>query len=497
MSILQKKNLYKFALISTIFISGCSSNHYSIHRVDQLDPDESAVISVDAKQRLLLSNVITKTVEATPASSLQTVKTMTTEKIRRYCTEPSPDVFSVLSQAASGSGSFGQTADPKSINIALQAAFSISETGSTIQRTQTINMLKEMMYRTCERYLNGQIGDYEYPIIAARDQRIMTSILAIEQLTGTLTPKLSAIAATGSASTGQSTNDAILSLDNADKKVTEKKNAFDTAQKEFVEIDKPEGSCAILMAKKTDTVTTEEAPTLNTCNEKKENKEEAEQEFKEAKIKYDTIVNLVGKPGASSATTSGILLSTSAATETDKQIEQIRSQTIQNVASVVKDIVEKSFNQDDETAFFCYRVIEKNANNVITASCNNFIVASNNFNTASINFNAARIDLNAAKVDSETARLKAEIEKVQVFALEMNKVVDKITTLTPEQALIAEKSLPAPTGYALEQMKKDGIEGTRSTNGTAAKKALRIRAINSDSNNELNMIATAVRAAMK
>ena len=390
MSTRQKMNLLKFALMSSIFISGCGANHYSIHRTDRLDSDKSEVIVVDAKQRFLLSNVITKTTAATSGTQSTPGTPMTTEKIRRYCAEPSPDVFSVLSQAASGSGSFGQTADPKSMNIALQAAFSNSETGSTISRTQTINMLKEMMYRTCERYLNGQIGDFEYPIIAARDQRIMTSILAIEQLTGAVLPKPVVIAATGGASTGQSTNDAILSLDNANKKVAEKKDAFEAAKKEFSEIDKPEGSCETLMAKKpADVITDDDKTKLKNCSEKKANKEKADQEQKDAKVHYDAIASLAGKPGASSATTSATLLSSSPTTEIDKQIEQVRSQTIQDVAKVVNNIVSMSFTQADETAFFCYRALDKKID-AVSDSCLKFIVA---------------------KVDNESARLTRETEE--------------------------------------------------------------------------------------
>jgi hypothetical protein len=385
-----------------MFLSGCSANHYSIHRSDHLDSDESVVIAVDAKQRFLLSNVISKTGEATPGTS------MTPEKFRRYCAEPSPDVFSVLSQAASGSGSFGQTADPKSINIALQAAFSSSETGATISRTQTINMLKEMMYRTCERYLNGQISDFEYPIIAARDQRIMTSILAIEQLTGAVLPKPVVIAATGSASTGQLTNDAILSLDNANKKLGEKKNAFETAQKEFIEIDKPEGSCETLLAKKEDEVTTEgDKVKLKKCNEKKGNIEKAEKELKEAKVHYDAIASLAGKPGVSSTTTSSILLSSSPTTEIDKQIEQVRSQTIQDLAEVVENIVSMSFKQEDETSFFCYRVLDKKGGKVLSEDKN-----------SDKGLSDACIDYLLAKVQNESARLNLE-------AVETTSIIDE------------------------------------------------------------------------
>ncbi len=398
-----KINLLKLALISTIFLSGCGATHHSIYRSDRLDTDQSAVISVDAKQRFLLSNVIAKTTEeipATPATEAKLatpVMPKTTEKLRRYCAEPSPDVFSVLSQAASGGASFGQAADPKSMNIALQAAFSSSETGSTISRTQTINMLKEMMYRTCERFLNGQIGEFEYPIIAARDQRIMTSILAIEQLTGTVLPKPVVIAATGSASTGQSTNDAILSLDNANKDVSKKKSALEATQKEFDAIDKPKGSCQTLMDKKAGEVTTEEEQTkLAKCKEKQSGFTVANEELKNAKDHYDHLASLAGKPGVSSATASAFLLSPK--TEADSAIEQAKSETIKAVAIVVKDIVFKSFNQDDETSFFCYSALSEGGKQ-------------NDVSTACLKFITQKVEARTAEVENETARLKLETEE--------------------------------------------------------------------------------------
>jgi hypothetical protein len=72
-----KINLLKLALISTIFLSGCGATHHSIYRSDRLDTDQSAVISVDAKQRFLLSNVIAKTTEEIPATPATEAKLAT------------------------------------------------------------------------------------------------------------------------------------------------------------------------------------------------------------------------------------------------------------------------------------------------------------------------------------------------------------------------------------------------------------------------------------
>lgn len=413
---------FYFVAIITSLLCACSANHYSIHEKYELKDDSSTAIAVDAKQRFLLSSIATKTTETTTGQ-----QSKSTEIYRRFCTEPSPDVFTVLSQAASGSGSFGQTADPKSINVALQAAFTNSETGSTISRTQTVNMLKEMMYRTCERYLNGQISELEYPIIAARDQRIMTSILAIEQLTGTLQQRPVIIAATGNASTGQSTTDAINSLENAKKDVDDKITALATAKKELSDIDKPEGTCKAMLDKKADEVKTDEDKAkLKECSNKNTNITKAETELKASKTYYDTITILAVKPGPSSATVGAQTFYQSSLTEIDKQIEQFRLQNIQSVANAIDNIVARSFDQNDETSFFCYRAIDKNINNEVSKSCVQYVLA---------------------KVDNEAARLRLETE--QAMATDINKAIDEIKELTPDQALSAEKSLAVPIGYVL------------------------------------------------
>lgn len=366
--------------IAVALFSGCSASHYSIHHTEQLDSNRSTVISVDAKQRFLLSTV----------SNVNEDNDKTkTENIRRFCAEPSPDVFSALSQAASGSGSFGQTSSPQNLNIALQAAFSSSEAASTISRTQTVNMLKEMMYRTCERYINGQISDYEYPIIAARDQRIMTSILAIEQLTGTVMPKPSVIAVTGNSSTGQSTEDAIRSLESANKKVLEKKSQVEMAQKEFDKTDDPKGTCETLMLK--DKKETNETNKVNECTEKKNNKDTAEKELKDAETYYKALVSLAGKSSNASATTSAVLLSSAAPTELDKQMEQARLATVAQVANTVENIVTMSFSRDDETSFFCYRALDKNLSTAVSDSCIKFLTAKIDNASTKLNFESTKL----------------------------------------------------------------------------------------------------------
>ncbi len=353
MGILRQVFFLIVSVISILLLSGCGGNFYSIHHKDHLDQKKSTVIVTDAKQRFLLTNIAEKGANTTDQEA---------EMYRRFCAEPSPDVFTALGQAASGKFGFGQTSDPKNLEIAIQGAYSNSETASAIQRTQTINMLKEMMYRTCERFLNGQIGKWQYPIIAARDQRIMTSILAIEQLTGVVTPKPVVIASTGSASTGESNKEAIKILDGAKKNLEEQKSSLKKSQEEFGKVDKPEGSCKTLMEKKNEEITADDDKTkLKNCKDKKDKVAEAEKEVKSAKTYYDTIVNLAGKSDESSVTANAQLLASIEKTEIDKQIEQARTQAIGQVAETVKDIVRQSFDKEAETQFFCIGVFENKA----------------------------------------------------------------------------------------------------------------------------------------
>jgi hypothetical protein len=137
----------------------------SIHRSTTLFDSESVSaqsISIDAKQRFLLAGQVYG------------------EPI--FCSEPSPDVFSVFSAALEANASNGEE---------LAAAFKLAtnETGATIGiRTQSIQLLRDAMYRICEAYLGGGIDRDQYNDLLKRYQKSMVTLIAIEQLTGAARP---------------------------------------------------------------------------------------------------------------------------------------------------------------------------------------------------------------------------------------------------------------------------------------------------------------------
>ena len=152
--------------LSIVALTGCAAMD-SVHWKFP-GPGESDVFTVDAKQRHL---ILSKDAE---------------DHIR-VCAEAAPDAFSAFGNSFSFKGLFGATSND------VQAANAFATTAATIERTQTVNLLRESLYRTCERWLSGAIEKPEFMILAARDHRSMISVLAIEQLTGVVKPPATVI----------------------------------------------------------------------------------------------------------------------------------------------------------------------------------------------------------------------------------------------------------------------------------------------------------------
>ena len=164
------------------------------------------MITVDAKQRHTL---IMPEVDSGTAGTKW-----------RVCAEAAPDVFSALASSFSAQGN----------KSGGQLSIANAETAATIERTQTINMLRESFYRTCERYASGAITRTQFVIQAARDQSSMVAVLAIEQLTGALRPKSTLIS-------GPGTSSSVLSSAEATRLVRDLQQNLIAAQKKRDEAD--------------------------------------------------------------------------------------------------------------------------------------------------------------------------------------------------------------------------------------------------------------------
>lgn len=155
----------------------------------------------------------------------------------RYCSEPPPDTFSVLGIAAAAALDTKVEPGKDKITLGLKGALSIAETGSTIERTQTINLLRESMFRTCERFLNGALNETQFVAQAARDQRAMVAILAIEQLTGVVRPQPTVLFAGGNASIQEDLKDIIKELETARKEAEAARIATGMREEELAALE--------------------------------------------------------------------------------------------------------------------------------------------------------------------------------------------------------------------------------------------------------------------
>lgn len=147
-------------LTGTLFLlAGCSSRFYKEFTIDK-DPPTS--LSIDAGQRLLLV----------------TDRGGENKKQRIVCAEPSPDMFAINAigmalniepPVADGKGSISVGSAESAI------AFGI--------RTQTVQLLRDGLYRACEAYLNGVLGKDEYHNIVKGYDEVLITLLALEGLT--------------------------------------------------------------------------------------------------------------------------------------------------------------------------------------------------------------------------------------------------------------------------------------------------------------------------
>lgn len=150
------------------------------------------------------------------------------------CAEPSPDALSAIAASQSLNLTQGD-------NVELGSALSVAEAAGSIGlRTQSIQLMRDEMFRLCEARQNGAISQMWFELMHRRLQSTMVAILAIEQLTGAVrapTIVLGGNGATGNAeslvrlTTQRETLAASVSAGQAE--VRQKTTARDTAAQEL------------------------------------------------------------------------------------------------------------------------------------------------------------------------------------------------------------------------------------------------------------------------
>lgn len=216
------------ALCALTALSGCAYFN-TAYRSFSVDDGSGALI--DIKQRAIIAtrriDKDNKDIKKTDIFGRQHPVEKTI-----VCAEPSPDAISAYAAELAGSGIL-----PSGEAIKLAAAFQ-EGTSFVGLRTQTIQLLRDEMYRLCEDYMNGVDSKAEHELKLRRNQKMRVALLAIEGLTGAVKAPVVAINTKGSAETGRSLSEYTDELTKTNKKIDELSNKLAENSKQIADLDK-------------------------------------------------------------------------------------------------------------------------------------------------------------------------------------------------------------------------------------------------------------------
>lgn len=256
-----------------ILTAACGADFNSIGRRTPLPNanDGGVAIHLDAQQRLVVYSA------------------------KKYCAEPSPDALAAYAQ------SIGLGASVPSQGAASLAGASQSALGSIGLRTQSITIMRDALYRMCEAYNNGALGDVMVATLLGRSQDLTAVILAVEQLTGAVAANQVIVTGTAGANTSASlvANDQALAaaqenakeregaVEKAGQQLKVAKEALDAA-KTNEEIAQRKLDAANALADDEPTKEQQVGDAQSTLNRAKEALQEAEENHKRAEADLQT-----------------------------------------------------------------------------------------------------------------------------------------------------------------------------------------------------------------
>lgn len=287
------------------FLSGCG-NLNSIHHF--LTVDEGTGALVDIKQRAVL--VSRKKIETTGNAG----QTYPPQMQTIVCAEPSPDALSAYAAELAAEGGIPGKVTAKLAGATQESAAFVG------LRTQSIQLLRDSLYRLCEGYMSGALDKYQYDTLMRRYQRYMIALLGIEQLTGAMRAPSVTIQTQGKAVAAGEIADLRKEIEKIDEEIQEKTKAKETLETDLKNEADSEEKKAI--QKEIDAVT-------KAIEDKKSDKDDAEKGIKEERK------GLVAE-GSATASVSGVGLPTSRSDE-----------HIQSVTEAVKEIVLEALRTDE------------------------------------------------------------------------------------------------------------------------------------------------------
>lgn len=188
-------------LVGLAFSLSACANLGTISRTTEL-PGGEVAIHLDSPQRLVYRN-----------------------KNGYVCAEPTPDA---LQSYANSLGSSLSIPDKGAASVSNAFAANSQSVGL---HTQSITLMRDMLYRICEHSHNDTISKIDVMQLLERAQDLTLGVLAIEQLTGAVVARQALVVNTGSADAASAINNTQAQLDIAQRNQDAKKVIWDNAVK--------------------------------------------------------------------------------------------------------------------------------------------------------------------------------------------------------------------------------------------------------------------------
>jgi len=164
---------YLGLIILGLIITGCSG---TIFKQVSIDDDNSTLI-LDARQRVVLVTDKGGKYNTGYDENGKYIPGMVGYR-KVVCTEPSPDIAVALAAEGKASVSAKTT---KKVEVDVEAGGKSTETITDIStRTQTIQLLRDGLFRACEAHLNGLLSEKEYKSILNGYDDFVLALIAID-----------------------------------------------------------------------------------------------------------------------------------------------------------------------------------------------------------------------------------------------------------------------------------------------------------------------------
>lgn len=258
-----------------------------------------------------------------------------------YCAEPSPDAIAAYATALGFDlDLFGQ--NPASLTQALK-----NDAASIGLRTQSVTLMRDILYRMCEASHNGHLSDTEVTAFLRRSQDLIAVVLAIEQLTDAVAAKQAILTPSAEASASANLVSNHQLLDQMEKDVQEKEK--DVAEKKEV-VEEKKAAVNDAQSKLDEATDSKKQEAERAFSEAEEQVKTAEDELeaakkrlKEAKKVRDTIKALRDAALANAkAETTGTGQSSPVI-----RLNPLSGRATEAVADAVENMVKKVLNKSD------------------------------------------------------------------------------------------------------------------------------------------------------